>query len=221
MLASVRWVRTNNVILDIGKSVSLTFIVEFRAPLMCDKFSLVRKVLYPQKGVVTDVLADNGGRIQRRKVAYTNRAGRIEPRLWVQDNRTLIGIIAALCGCRKNGNENVAFAAALEHKGFDFNTLAARKDITDGNGTNVSHRHRIVECLQFSIQVNDKIAILQTVFPYDGTVFRRTSVKTKDILRTNVVLYHDPFGRILHFDKRILVKVTCNQKNISVNCINH
>ena len=176
MLASVRRVRTNDVILNVGKRVPFTFIIDLGTPLMCNKFPFIRKILHPQKGIVTDVLADNRRRIQGRKVAYTNRASGIKSRLRVQDNRTLIGIISTLCGSGENRNENIAFTAALEHKGLNFDALAACKDVTDGDGANICHRHGIVECLQFLIQINDQVAILKTVFPYDGTVFRRTTV---------------------------------------------
>ena len=126
---------------------------------MLDQNPLVGKVLDPQEGVVADVFAHNRGGIQRGKIADANGA-RVKPRLRVQHNGALIGIIRTRRGNREHGNQNVTLATRLEHQGLDLNPLATGKDIGDRDGADIRHGHRIVECLQFLVEFNDQIAIL-------------------------------------------------------------
>ena len=103
---------------------------------------------------MADVFAHNRGGIQRGKIADANGA-RVKPRLRIQHNGALIGIIRTRCGNREHGNQNVTFAARLEHERLDLNPLSAGEDVGDGDGTDVRHGHRIVERLQFLVKFND------------------------------------------------------------------
>ena len=109
---------------------------------------------------MADVFAHNRGRIQRGKIADADGARDIKPRLRIQHNGPLIGIIRTRRGNREDGNQNVTFAARLEHQGLNLNPLATGKDVGDGDGADIRHGHCIVERLQFLVEFNDQIAIL-------------------------------------------------------------
>ena len=189
---------------------------------MAYKYPVIRKVLYPQEGVVADIFTDNGGGIQRGKVANTNGARGVEARLGIEYDGTLIGIL----GSRRSGhgqhrNHNAALLAEFEDEGLDFDALATGKDVAHRYRADIRHRHGVVKGLQFSVQVDNQVTILQTVLADDCAILCRASVKAKDILGADIVFHNDPLGCILHFGKGILIQGTSEANDRPINGLNH
>ena len=222
MFAAVCRVRTNDVKLNVRVAISRARIVDFGPPLMHNQLSRIREVLDPEQRIVTDVFAHNGRRIQRGKVTDADRTRRVESRHGVQHNGTLIRILLCIRQRNgKNGNDNVSLTTVLEHEGFDFDALTTGKDVRNRHGTDVGHGHGIVKGLEFLIQINDQITILQAVCPHSRAVFRRPTMEPKDVLGTDVVFDDDPFCRRAHLFQDFIFPDSANHQGTPVHPFDH
>ena len=154
-------------------------------------------VLAPDERVVANVFALNRRRIQGGEIRHADGGLGIEAGHRVEHNGALVGIV--LFGglarrARQNGNERVALSARPEQEALGLDALPPRKDVADGDTADVRHRHAVVEDLQLLVELEDEVAVLETVLADEGPVRRRAPMKAENVGRADVVLDNDPLG---------------------------
>ena len=195
MLPGIIGLRAPDVELDVGPGCGGA-LIGLAVAVAVERLSIEPIVLGPYERVVRDVLADDCTRIQRGEVGHAHRGFEVEAGRRCQNDRALIGLVIRrldAAGLRRHHDDGLAaLVALLEDQGLDLDALATCKDVADGHGAGIRHRHGIVEHVQLLIELHHQIAVLNTVGGDDGAIGRGAPLQAEDVLGRDVVLDRGP-----------------------------
>ena len=153
-------------------------------------------LLCPDLAVVRQVLADHGGRIQRRVIVACHGIVQVEAALGGQHN----GAFVAFAGWPlvNDGHERVFLAAFFGHVARQLDALAANDQETDGHAANLRHFVVARDHVHLLHEMVHEVAILNAVFGNDGARTGALIRHAENVLRRHVVLGDAPAHVLLH-----------------------
>ena len=197
MFPRIGWIRSPDIKLDISPlDPWARCLRQLRAVGVADEAAGQIIVFRPDERVMGDVFTDDGAGVQRGKVCHSDGRGVIESWIGCEHNGSFVGVFLAAVFCfgsacafhrrprrgRKHLDALAALVTFFEDQGLDFDALAPSEDVADGNGAGIRHRHGVVEDIEFLVELDDQITILNTVGGDLGPISGRAALEAKDVL---------------------------------------